>query len=47
MASSVRRIAAMVAAVLLATSLGTFYYIGATEHARRINPVRGRADQSG
>jgi hypothetical protein len=32
---------------LLVMALAAFYYLGATEHARRVNVDRGRADQSG
>src|SRR5687768_3736093 len=42
-----RPLAATLAAGLLAVGLVTFYYAGATEHGRRINTARARADQSG
>lgn len=43
LASSVYRISVS----LLVAGLALFYYAGATEHGRRINVERGRADQSG
>ena len=42
-----RRLAGRAAAALIILGLAAFYYIGATEHARRVNGSRVRADQSG
>jgi hypothetical protein len=42
-----RRVTRGAAAALLTLLLGIFYYAGATEHARRMNTSRVRADQSG
>jgi hypothetical protein len=44
---SVSRRWAAAGTLVLVLGLGTFYYLGATEHARRVNVDRGRADQSG
>ena len=44
---SVSRRWAVAGTLVLVLGLGAFYYFGATEHARRVNVDRGRADQSG
>jgi hypothetical protein len=43
----VRRLTSLGVSLALVSALGLFYYAGASEHARRVNTARGRADQSG